>query len=968
MVQFLPSVTLACAAFSVCGHALDFYVSPSSRPFSEASADGLSPQRPFSSFEVAQAAVRKAITNMRESITIHVADGLYILDAPLNFTSADSGRNGHTVDWKATGSNAIISGGIRVSGWKLANATTNIYSANVPKGLRSRNLYVNGWAANYARRLIQRKDFQYTNTSMVWTSPQYDWLMTTPGISNAEIRAINSFTDRYAPIEAVGNRELIMKQDSWANNIIGYDTIPQPNADFGVWVQNALELLHEGGQHFLDSEAGVVYYIPLAGENMSTAETYIGRLEALIVVGGTYDQPAHDISFTGLHFQHTTWLKPSDGYGYVDQQTGGYIGENVTYPQFEASRPRWFQMPSAIQVSAAERISFTGGSYTQLGAGGFGIGNDDNAHLTGIGLGANGVSVSDGYFTQVMGNSITAGGITADAHHPSDPRMVNTNILITGNIFYNVSSLYSSTVSVFVSYIQHSEISHNDIFMVPYSGICHGYGWGSNDAGGSQTYINRGLYNFQPLYETPTTSMNNLIHGNLIHAYGLSHTDLGATYTLSKSPETHLSNNYALNSSWFGMYTDEGSNSYIVTNNDYLSNGNWYAPNQGCLTCGVHNGNNTLKDNFGHVAPDEVNFPNGSGNFNDTFIDNLNVASLDLTNEVAHRVAYRAGILPGKRGSRPVSNPETPDSYLSLSFLPGPSEQVLVTAKLSNFDDVDFTSVSFNPLIIGASNYTIVPQSPVPRSIPANSAASATWKLVAAPYRETCLSAPTVSVTVKYKNPRTGLSETISGSGTLPGLQPLPPGLSASATWPEATSGELCSSGSGTLFAIRVGGRDVYSPYDDWATIYKSSSLAVNGSVTSQVLSLDAADPWTKAGVVIRNSLASNGSFNGNVATGYAGVFVTANNGVSFQWDANGDGRLETLSTVAGLTAPLWVRLTVLGTQFTGYFSTDGKQWTQIGSAVTLATRNPVSDAGVLVSSHAGYTNATGVFSGLQFS
>lgn len=163
--------------------------------------------------------------------------------------------------------------------------------------------------------MIERTDFQYTNTSMVWTSSEYDWLMTTPGIAGAEVRFISSFTDRYAPIEAVGDRELIMAQYSWTNNIIGYDTIPDPNADFGVWVQNALPLLAEGGEYYLDSDAGTVYYMPLAGQNMTTAQTHLGVLEALVAIGGTYDEPAHDLTFEGLNFvsQHTklcscSWL------------------------------------------------------------------------------------------------------------------------------------------------------------------------------------------------------------------------------------------------------------------------------------------------------------------------------------------------------------------------------------------------------------------------------------------------------------------------------------------------------------------------------------------------------------------------------------------------------------------------------------------------------------------------------------
>lgn len=295
-------------------------------------------------------------------------------------------------------------------------------------------------------------------------------------------------------------------------------------------------------------------------------------------------------------------------------------------------------MPSAIQISAAKNIVLSGGNYTQMGGGGIGIGNDANAHVTGVGLGANNVAVKDGYFTQVMGNSITAGGIRADAHHPSDTRMTNSRIEISGNIFYNVSSLFSSTVPILATYVQNTLISHNDIYIAPYSGICIGYGWGSNDAGGSSEYVNRGLYKYQPKYTTPTTLMNNRIEGNLIHGYGYSHTDLGAIYTLSKNPSTYIVENYAFDSSGFGAYTDEGSNSYFIQNNILLSNGIWYARN------GVNTANNTITGNYGK---------SGSGMSGNTIVSDISQVSAS-----AKQIAQRAGVLPEKRAGRPVSNPK----------------------------------------------------------------------------------------------------------------------------------------------------------------------------------------------------------------------------------------------------------------------------------------------------------------------
>jgi hypothetical protein len=281
---------------SVPTSAVNFYVSPSGAD----SNPGTSASQPFLTLSAAQQAVRNQVaSSMTENVTVSLADGIYSLSAPLRFTSLDSGKNGFSVNWVGPG--ATISGGLKVTGWAVGS--NGIYSANVPAGTKSRNLYVNGNASNYARRKIaNRNDITYTSTSMKWTSPSYDWMMNTQGIANAEVRFINSFTDRYAPIKSVGNRELIMKQNWWFNNNWGYDHVAKPNADFGVWVQNALALLTEGGQFYLDSNAGKVYYKPLSGEDMATAETYLATLDTLVSVGGTYEDPAHDISYIGISF------------------------------------------------------------------------------------------------------------------------------------------------------------------------------------------------------------------------------------------------------------------------------------------------------------------------------------------------------------------------------------------------------------------------------------------------------------------------------------------------------------------------------------------------------------------------------------------------------------------------------------------------------------------------------------------
>lgn len=97
--------------------------------------------------------------------------------------------------------------------------------------------------------------------------------------------------------------------------------------------------------------------------------------------------------------------------------------------------------------------------------------------------------------------------------------------------------------------------------------------------------------------------------------------------------------------------------------------------------------------------------------------------------------------------------------------------------------------------------------------------------------------------------------------------------------------------------------------------------LTGDGSVTVRVAALRSADgkpiePWAKAGVIVKSSLAQGAS--------YAAVLTTPAHGVRMQWDFTHDR--------AGSGGDSgWLRLTRKGDHLTGYDSADGRTWSKIG-------------------------------------
>lgn len=500
---------------------------------------------PFATVTQAQQAVQKVLKTQKESRSVRVVlrGGTYFLDKPLEFGPDDSGTEKSPVIYAAAaGEQVILSGGRRLAGgqWGEANGR-KAWIVKIPEvqegQWRFRQLFVND-VRQPRTRLPKRGEYQiqslpgYTGDFLKSPTKQFVYfpgnlVPTWRNLGDVEIVGITKWLDNRLPIERVDGETHTVTFDR--PSLFALLSGDKPGS---YWVENVYEALETAGQWYLDRPRGELSCLPLADQQMPSAEIIAPRLTRLLKVVGRAGMPVHDLRFEGLAFAHSEWQPPAD---------------------YASSLQAGIEVPGALLFDYAERCAVTDCRISHLGnyavEVNVGCADIEIARNQITDIGAGGIRIGHFFSWETDGSGqLTERGRQRKASMPTGPH--SQRIMVVDNEIAHCGRLTPEAVGVFVGDNANNRILHNHIHDLYYSGI---------SAGSVQDF-------------GPCQATNNQIEHNHIHDIGQGMlSDLAAIYTCS-SPTSRIRFNVVHDVSrrdygGWGIYPDEGSHDLLIQNN-----------------------------------------------------------------------------------------------------------------------------------------------------------------------------------------------------------------------------------------------------------------------------------------------------------------------------------------------------------------------------------------------------------------
>ncbi|HTJ66164.1 MAG TPA: NEW3 domain-containing protein [Actinospica sp.] len=221
------------------------------------------------------------------------------------------------------------------------------------------------------------------------------------------------------------------------------------------------------------------------------------------------------------------------------------------------------------------------------------------------------------------------------------------------------------------------------------------------------------------------------------------------------------------------------------------------------------------------------------------------------------------------------------------------------------------------------------------------------------------LSTATITAQVTYAWPCT--KQSVSTNAV---LQVASPVQAPYLTYSSATDGPTGYGQSGTQFAIEGAGKDLWTDADAYTTIYQPASVTSGSTIQTEVTAQTGMTGYAKSGIIVRNSMTGSGTSPEGVI-----LYQSPSGGIQLEWTSTGGDNLDSVTPVNGTiadTVPVYLKLVIgTGGVYTGYYSTDGTTWTEVGTA-TVPGQSTTQDAGMFVSSHVAGTAGLVDFNGFS--